>query len=331
MKLSIDEARRLIERVLAVCGQTPADAALIADHLIDSELRGQHYFGLARTISVFERLSRPGDQLREMRITRESPVSAHLDGGGHIGYVVAHRAMEIAIDKALASGIAVVGASDTYYTGSMSYYAEMATRRGLVAMLASNTTPWVAPYGATEGRFGTNPICFAFPSAEEDRPVVWDIGTSAIIHADVTLHRRLGKPLPEGVAYDPSGAPTRDPVTALTGALAAWGGPRGSGLAIMVQLLGVLAGSEPLPPEMAHFGHLTLVMRPDLMGPEEVFRERVSAYARSVRAARPVAGGPPVRMPFARSLDERRRRLAADEIEVLDEIHAKLMAILGRG
>src|SRR5580700_9351211 len=116
------------------------------------------------------------------------------------------------VEKASAVGIAVVGASDTWYTGMLSYYAEIAATRGLVSMIASNASPWVAPFGATEGRLGTNPICFGFPSADE--PVIWDVGTSAIIHAEVTLARRLGQLLPAGVAFDSDGAPTRDPAAA---------------------------------------------------------------------------------------------------------------------
>ena len=60
----------------------------------------------------------------------------------------------------------MVGANDTWYTGMLSYYAEMAAAQGLVSMIASNASPWVAPHGATEGRLGTNPICFGFPSAD---------------------------------------------------------------------------------------------------------------------------------------------------------------------
>ena len=181
-------------------------------------------------------------------------------------------------------------------------------------MIASNASPWVAPHGATEGRLGTNPICFGFPSADE--PVILDIGTSAIIHAEVTLARRLGNDLPENVAFGPEGIPTRDPAAALAGAFATWGGHRGSGLAIVVQLLGILAGSPAIPPELEGFGYLIVTMRPDLMGPAEMFRENVSAFANSVRSARPVAGGAPVRMPFDRSRRERQRQLAADAIEI---------------
>jgi LDH2 family malate/lactate/ureidoglycolate dehydrogenase len=235
------------------------------------------------------------------------------------------RATAIAIDKASAAGIAVVGADDTWYTGMLSYYAEIAAARGLVSMIASNASPWVAPHGATEGRFGTNPICFGFPSADE--PVIWDIGTSAIIHAEATLAQRLGQRLPEGVAFDRDGQPTRDPAAALAGAFYAWGGHKGSGLGIVVQLLGIMAGSPPIPPDLAGFGFVIVAIRPDLLGPAETFRQNVSAYAQAVRTARPVAGGDAVRMPFDRSREDRRRRRDDDRIDVPDVLFEQLSRI----
>jgi LDH2 family malate/lactate/ureidoglycolate dehydrogenase len=310
---------------MTAVGHDATDAQLIADHLMDCELRGLSYGGLARAISIAERINRQGDRRRPIAIVHETPVSARLDGGDHIGYLVAHRATSIAIEKAEAAGIAIVGASDTWYTGMLSYYAEMAAARGLVSMIASNASPWVAPHGATEGRLGTNPICFGFPSADD--PIILDIGTSAIIHAEVTLARRLGNDLPANVAFGCDGLPTRDPTAALAGAFAAWGGHKGSGLAIVVQLLGVLAGSPPIPPELAGFGYLIIVMRPDLMGPAETFRENVSAFANAVRSARPIAEGSPVRMPFDRSRRDRARRLAENVIEVSDVLMEQLTLI----
>lgn len=326
MRLTIQEARELASRVMRKLGHDASDAALIADHLVDCELRGIGYGGLARAVSIAERIARTGDRRRPMRIVQETPVSARLDGGDHIGYVVAHRATSIAIDKAESAGIAIAGASDTWYTGMLSYYAEMAAARGMVSFIASNASPWVAPYGATEGRLGTNPICFGFPSAGE--PVIFDVSTSAVMHAEVTLAGRLGKQLPEHAAFDGNGIETRDPAAALAGAFAAWGGHKGSGFAVAVQLLGILAGSPPIPPELAGFGYLMVAIRPGLLGPPDVFLQSVSVFADAVRSARPVAGGGPVRMPFDRSRRERRRRLAEDAIDVPDAVIAQLAAML---
>src|SRR5208282_6182984 len=99
-----------------------------------------------------------------------------------------------------------------------------------------------------------------------------------------TLANRLGDELPKNVAYDRDGQPTRDPAAALAGAFATWGGHKGSGLGIAVQLLAIMAGSPPIPPELAGFGYLIVAMRPDLVGPAETFRENVSAFASAVRS-----------------------------------------------
>ena len=308
-------------------GYDAADAKEIANHLTDCELRGVSYGGLARALSIAERTMRTGVSQAPIRIVKETAVSASIDGADHIGYVVAQRAMALAIEKASASGIAIVGANNTWYTGMLSYYAEMAASHGLVSIIASNASPWVAPHGATEGRFGTNPICVGFPSADE--PVIWDIGTSAVMHAEVKLAQALDQPLPEGVAFDAEGHPTRDPAAALQGAFAAWGGHKGSGLAIVVQLLGTLAGSPPIPAELAAFGMVVIVIRPDLLTDAADFARSVASYAGSIRAARPVEGGPSVRMPFDRSRAERKRRLAEDAIDVSDAVLSRLAAIAG--
>jgi LDH2 family malate/lactate/ureidoglycolate dehydrogenase len=146
----------------------------------------------------------------------------------------------------------------------------------------------------------------------------------------VTLHRRLGTPLPPGVAFDPAGQPTRDPVAALAGAFAPWGGHKGSGLAIVVHLLGMLAGSPIIPPELAQFGILIVTIDPGALTSAEQWKADVTAYAEAVRAARPVPGGPPVRMPFDRSREERRRRQTEDVIEVADTVYDALCTAAAR-
>jgi delta1-piperideine-2-carboxylate reductase len=329
MRLTVAQARTLTERTMQAIGHDAEEARIIADHLIDCELRGVSYGGLPRALSICERFARLGNRRKPIRVSHETPVSALVEGGDNLGYLVGYRAMQIAIGKAKQTGLAAVGANDTWYTGMLSYFAEMAAKETLVSMIASNATPWVAPHGATEGRFGTNPICYGFPTAEGD-PIIWDIGTSTIMHAEVVLHGRQGTPLPEGVAFAPDGTPTRDPTLALGGAFAAWGGHKGSGLALVVQLLGAMCNAPALPRDIAEFGCLFVVLSPGLFMPAEEFKARVTEYAAAVRAARPVAGGPAVRMPFDRSAAERRRRMAADVIEVPDAVHAKLTEIAGR-
>jgi delta1-piperideine-2-carboxylate reductase len=328
VKLSIEEANALAEAVLMKLGYRQDEARIAAGHLIDCELRGLEYAGFARMLSITDRIDRTGHSGREITVTKETAVSAAIDGADKVGYLVAQRATDIAIEKALASGVSIVGANETWYTGMLSYYAEQATAKDLVIMIASNASAWVAPYGGTEGRFGTNPICFGFPS--DGDPVIWDIGTSDIIHAQVVLARRLGQQIPEGVAYGADGRPTTDPATALGGAFTAWGGPRGSGLAIVVQLFGMMAGSPMMPGEMKSFGMVIMAARPDLLTDMSSFKKEVAAYSDAIRSTRPVEGGGPVRMPFDRSRQLRAEKLRQGFIEVPDVIHDQIRAIVAR-
>lgn len=325
MQISIPEARALLEAVMRRPGHTEAEATIIADHLLDSELRGLRQGGLARAISICERMARIKSVRLPMRIENETPVSARIDGGNNVGYLVSRYATEVAIRKARTSGIAMVAAHNTWYTGMLSYYAEMAAAQGLVSMIASNASAWVAPHGATEGRFGTNPLCFGFPNT--GTPVIWDIGTSLIIHADAMLAHRLGQPIVAGVAYDGEGRPTIDPVAALSGALVNWGGPKGSGLGLVVQLLGIMAGSSTLPLDLERFGCLIVMMDPKVLAPGEDLAAKVSEYIAWVHSARPLDPTVPVRVPFERSAQDRAKRQKEGVLEIPEVIHANLMAL----
>jgi len=325
MRLTVAVARRLVERVMSRAGLDEAEAATVADHLIDCELRGLSYGGLPRALTVWERMTKPDYRRRPITIVHETPLSALIAGGNNPGYLVARRAAGVAIEKAARQGVAVVGGNDTWYTGMLSYYAEMAARADLVSVIASNASPYVAPHGGSEGRFGTNPICFGFPTNGD--PVIWDIGTAAIMHGEVVLARRLGHDLPEGTAFDADGHPTRSPDAALRGAIAAWGGHKGSGLGVVVQLLGAMAAAPVLPRDMAGYGCLFVFMRPDLLMPLSDYKNGVEEYAAAIRSTRPVPGGARVRMPFDRSAAERRRRLDEDAIDLPDGIHARLEEI----
>lgn len=318
MWLSIEEARQLATDSMAAHGHTAAEAESIADHLIDCELRGLGYGGLARAVSIVEYLRTIRARRRPIAVLRESGCSAHLDGGNQVGYLVANKATELAITKARRNGMSAVGASKTWYTGMFSYYLERVTRAGFVGMIAGSGTQVVAPYGGTEPRFCTNPIAFGFPSAHV--PVIWDIGTSAITYAEVVLSGRLGKPLPAGTAFDAQGQPTTDPAAALQGALSVWGGQRGSGLALSIHLLGMLAGQVNSTTPLEDCGFFIVVLDPALFGEPGEFAERVDDFAASLRATRPVDPQQPVRVPFERSDAERRRRLAAGRIEVAEVV-----------
>ena len=266
--------------------------------------------GLARILSIADRQAgRPVQS--EANITREAPATAQIDGKDTLGYLVAHQATKLAIDKAKQVGVAVVGANNTWYTGMLSYYAEMAASENLVSVIASNCTAWVAPEGGYKPMFGTNPICMGFPSSST--PVVYDIGTSKIIHADIMLAKRTGRELPHDSAFNSDGEYSVNPHEVLEGALAVWGGARGSGLAIAVQLLGVVAGSPAFPPNLEDFGFLIMLINPAMFRPLDEYKREIDEYASKMRESPSLPGKPALRMPFERSNATRAKTREAGE------------------
>lgn len=329
VQLTVPEASALVERAMTAVGLSPDDAATVAEHLLDCELRGLGYGGLPRCLSIAERIQATPTPPRPPQVVRDSALSATIDGGDTVGYVVAQRATEIAIDKARAHGMSVVAATDTWYTGMYSWYLEQITAAGLVGMIAGNAGRLVAPHGGTEARFGTNPIGFGFPTADE--PVIWDTGTSSVTYAEVVLAERLGTSLPEGIAFDAKGRPTTSPTEALDGAFTVWGGHRGSGLALVVQLLGMMTGAPAITEGVAGLGFLVVAIDPGTVTDAGDYRTRVSEYAAWVRGTRTAEGVSEVRMPFDRS--RRTRELARERglVDVEPAVLQGLRRVAGEG
>lgn len=311
LTLTIPDATSLLISALTVTGYTPDDAKTITNHLIDAQLRGYAPTGLARALTIASRTINQKLPLvcsSSMELTRDRPSSAQLNAHGAIGYLAAHHATTLAISKAKSVGIGIVGVSDTFFAGMLSYYAEMCTREDLVCFICGSAGPWVAPYGSSTARFGTNPFCIGFPSsAASGQPVIWDIGTSKIIHAQVKLAQLMGEKLPPDTAYGPDGKPTRDPFKAMEGAMAVWGGHKGSGLAVAIQLLGALAGAPAYTRDTEGWGLLVMVVDPEMFRPVEEFKREVEGYSESIRGSRPLEGKEEVRMPFDRSWEIRER------------------------
>ena len=269
---------------------------------------------------------------RRSRVVRETPVSA-LARRRRPGRLRrrASRDARSPSHKAKQSGIAIVGANNTYYTGLFAYYLEMATREGLVAFAAGNGPAIVAPEGAIDARLGTNPIAFGFPSTGD--PVIWDIGTCAIMHGEVhaapppgraAAGRHGDRQRRRADARSDRGARRRDPQ--------AWGGHRGSGLSIVVQLLGALCDAPVISPGMRRWPISSSSSTRNCCMPEGNYPERVSERRRrgQERAAPRSAADRPVRMPFDRSAADRRRRVQEDAIEVPDRVYEALVTMAAR-
>jgi LDH2 family malate/lactate/ureidoglycolate dehydrogenase len=323
IKLSVAEARDLAEGALRGIGYDADEARIVADHVVDAALCGYEYSGLAKILNIpdaahFRQPRRP------MTVLRETDVSLAFDGGNNVGMLALFHAAEAAIRKATAHGMALVSVTDAWMSGRSAYFVEMIAKAGLVAIHTAASGPMVAPPGGARAVLGTNPIAIAIPTARE--PIVLDIGTSAYMMTELMLRERLGELLPEGVAIAPGGEPTRDPALARRGALLPFGGYKGFGIALMIQALGLLGGAGP---HDSNPGYLFIAFRPDLFGPEDVFKRRVTQLIDDIKATPRQAGIEEIRIPSERAFRSR-ERLLVEGLTIDRLVFDALVALRGR-
>ena len=306
INLTPANAAALGEAGLQRIGYDADEARIIAAHLVESELMGYPALGLTRVLTIAEH-PRTQEPRKPVTVTHETPVSARVDCGNHVGMYAIQRVTEIAIEKARAQGFAVVGAHNSFLSGRNAYYLDLIARAGFVGMHLACSRPVVAPLGGAAPAFGTNPIGFGLP--RKPHPLVFDIGTAAANHGDLILAARVGHELPEGVAIDAEGRPTRDPVAALAGAILPFGGHRGYALSFTIQALGLLGGAALTNGEPQDFGFLFVLFDPALLMPAADFQNHLDQLIAKVKATPRQPGVDEIRIPSERAYAERERRL----------------------
>ena len=304
VRLSVDAARELSERVLRNNGYDAEEARILADHMLDAALCGYEYSGLPKILNTIEH-PKAREARTPMRAIHETDVSVLYDGGNNVGMVTMYRATEAAIAKAREHSFALAGVTNSWTSGRSAYYVEMIARADLVGIHTVAAAAHVAPPGGAKAALGTNPIAFGFPTGND--PLVIDIGTAAFMYSDLAYRERVGEPLPEGVAIDAQGRPTRDAGEARLGALLPFGGYKGFGLALAMQALGVLAGSGFGPGK--DYGYLIIAIKPDLLVPLDAFKREVTEVVARVKATPRQPGADEIRIPSERSFRERARHL----------------------
>jgi LDH2 family malate/lactate/ureidoglycolate dehydrogenase len=303
--VSADDALALSERVMRRAGYSEDESRIIAANLLDAELCGYPALGLARLITIAED-PRTRQPRKPVSVVHETPVSALIDGGNYVGFYALHRAAEIAIEKARANRFALVGVHNSYLSGRNARYVEMIARAGFVCIHTACSEPYMVPLGGKVCAFGTNPIAFGLPGDPD--PLIFDMGTSAITHSEVVLASRLRELLPEGVAVDAQGLPTRDAAAALAGGILPFGGHKGYGLSLMIQALGLAAGATLPRGRVQDFGFLFVVFDPGLLVPPEQFKLHLAELIRQIKSTPRQPGVEEIRIPSQRAFQERRRR-----------------------
>jgi LDH2 family malate/lactate/ureidoglycolate dehydrogenase len=322
IRLTAAEARALGEAAMRGAGFDADEAWILTDHVLDAALCGYEYSGLPKLLNVvdYPEFKRPR---QPVVVLRDTGATALLDGGNTTGMVAAYRAAQATIQRAQASGFAIVCLGNTWMTGRSAYYCEMIARAGLVVIHTVAAPPAVAPFGGARPALGTNPIAFGFPT--DGDPLIIDMGTSAFMATDLQFRARLGTPIPKGVALGPDGRPTTDAATARQGTLLPFGGAdagyKGFGLALAMDALGALTvgmrGAD------ATSGYMFFAFKPDLFVSPETYRHEISRRVETIKATPRQAGVTEIRIPGERSYATR-ARLVHEGIEIDRKIYAAL-------
>ncbi|MDO5604206.1 MAG: Ldh family oxidoreductase [Paracoccus sp. (in: a-proteobacteria)] len=253
MRIAVDDLKRFYAEFARCHGANDAETECFAEGLLRADLRGHHTQGIG-LLPYLDELFEAGTMAfgRQIKTVRESSATALLDADGEAGHVAAHRAMEIAIDKARNTGIGLVTVKRSSDCGMAANYALQALDEGMIGIAMSTGPILVAPWGGREAQFCTNPIALAVPAGREE-PIVIDMATSANSMGGVVLAARDGLKLDGLQVVDASGHYTDDPrrvilnpmdrESRMAGALLP-AGPKGFGMVLMVELLSALLSGE---------------------------------------------------------------------------------------
>jgi ureidoglycolate dehydrogenase (NAD+) len=334
MKLQRDELKDLMKGKFVKAGLVPEHAERMAEVLTWADERGYHSHGAVRVEYYSERIAKGGMTVEpSFTFTQTGPCSAVYDGDNGCGYVVATNAMNEAIRMARENGIAVVGVRRMSHTGSIGYYVEMAAQAGLIGLTMCQSDPMAIPYGGIEPFYGTNPIAFGAPTADE-RTVIFDMATTVQAWGKILDARSRKAPIPEDWAVDAEGRPTTDPFA--VNALVPIAGAKGYGLMLMVDVLSGILTGVPFGGHVSsmyadlskgrELGQLHIVIDPGRFIPIDEFRRSMSACLDELAAAPTSEGFEKVYYPGERSLLRKARYEEAGGIEIVDDVYEYLIS-----
>lgn len=246
--IAASELHCFVKKLWQLAGSSDTEAALVADHLVMSNLTGHDSHGVGMIPRYVRALDEGLLRLnRHAEIARDAGAVLTIEGGLGFGQVIASEAMEHGIARAKKNGICAVGLRNSHHIGRIGHWAEQCAAAGLVSFHFVNVAGFaqVAAFGGYGGRFGTNPFCAAFPRTGKP-PLVLDFATSSIAVNKTRVAYNKGVSVPPGCLMDHEGKPTNDPKVmheAPFGSLHTFGGHKGFGMAAMCEIFaGALTG-----------------------------------------------------------------------------------------
>ena len=317
--IGADTLRDFVAQIFAAAGCDAEEAARIGKHLVGANLAGHDSHGVIRVPRYVQWLGM--DRVRagqQPTIVAESPNHAVVDGNLGFGQTIGPITVDLGIAKAKAAGLSVVTLRNSGHIGRIGDWAERAAEAGLVSIHFVNVGlgEVVAPFGGTERRFGTNPLCIGVPQPDGP-PLLLDFATSMVAEGKVLVASNGGKPIPPDALIGPDGAMSGDPTvlygptegTAVrdpgngVGALRAFGDHKGSGIAFMCEILaGCFAGSPTASPVPGNQrggivnGMVSIYLDPHHFGGAG-FAQSARDFAEHVRISRPAQPGVTVLVP----------------------------------
>ncbi|MBD8014997.1 MULTISPECIES: ureidoglycolate dehydrogenase [Planococcus] len=296
--VAFTEVQQLIGEKLVSAGVSEEQAAKIAAILIHADLRGVNSHGALRTEHYMKRLKAGGiNPTPDISFNKTGPVTGVVNGDDGFGHVVADIAMDHAIEMAKENGVGMVTAMNSSHCGALSYFVQEATEQQLIGIAMTHTDKIVVPFGGRESFLGTNPIAYGVP-AKTEKPFILDMATSNVALGKILQHKEEGKAIPEGWGVDKNGATVTDPAEVVS--LMPFGGPKGSGLSMIVDIFsGLLAGMafgphiNPMYEELEKkrkLGHYFCAINPSFFTDSEIFLEQMDKMIQEIREV-PAAEG----------------------------------------
>jgi uncharacterized oxidoreductase len=327
MNITADRLRSLTSSIFAGAGCTAAEAARIADHLVEANLVGHDSHGVIRVPSYVQWL-KAGKVLANQTIdvAFQNDVIAVVDGRFGFGQTIGEQAMQLGIDKCKKHGLAVVALRNSGHLGRIGDWPLMAARAGLLSLHFVNTSGagiLVAPFGGITRRLSANPIAAGVPISGA-APIILDMSACTIAEGKIRVALNKGVPVPENCIIDSKGKPTTDPRVFYAdppGAILSIAGHKGYGLAVMCEVLaGALTGggcSNPANAGKVVNGMLSIFLDPTRFQSDAGFTAEVNRFIAWVRSSEKATEGGEILMPG--EIEERTKaKRSRDGIE-LDE------------
>ena len=246
LSLTLDEIFELAKKTLLSNGCDEETATILADLIMKAERDGSLSHGLFRLPAYVSGLkSGKINGKARPEVKKISPSVIKVLGNNCLAPMVLNKSIPELVKAAKENGVAVLAITNSHHMAAMWFETEMVAEQGLVAFACTSYKPAVAPAGATKPLFGTNPISFAWPRPGK-MPVVYDMATASMAMGEVQVAKREGHKVPLGTGLTKDGKETTDPgQIADGGVLLPFGGYKGSGIAMMVELLaGALVGDN---------------------------------------------------------------------------------------